>query len=127
MLGPRPKGRPWMPAEDAQLLALLASGLNRPSVALKLKRTVHAIATRKTTLDQQGGPVHVDAPRHPERQLMQHLRSGGWQKAAALPSSPKLIGGLLNKGWIERRGTGKDLAYRITDKGLAAKKAPVRI
>jgi DNA-binding transcriptional regulator PaaX len=34
---------------------------------------------------------------------------------------------LLRKGWIERRGAGNDISYRITDKGLAAKSAPVRI
>ena len=28
-LGPRPTGRQWTPADDAQLLALLASGLDR--------------------------------------------------------------------------------------------------
>ena len=28
-LGPRPKGQPWTPAEDAQLLALLDSKMDR--------------------------------------------------------------------------------------------------
>ena len=46
-LGPRPTGRPWTPAEDEQLLALLASGLDRPSIAQKLKRSVHAITSRE--------------------------------------------------------------------------------
>jgi hypothetical protein len=45
-LGPRPNGRPWTPTEDAQLLALLNSGMDRPLIALKLKRTVVAITTR---------------------------------------------------------------------------------
>jgi hypothetical protein len=62
-----------------------------------------------------------------ERQFMQHLRAGGWVKMSALPPGPKLIDGLLNKGWIERKGAGIDIRYRITDKGLAAKKLPVRI
>jgi hypothetical protein len=35
--------------------------------------------------------------------------------------------GLLGKGWIEQRGAGNDLSYRITNKGLAAKMTPVRI
>jgi hypothetical protein len=64
---------------------------------------------------------------HRERQLMQYLRAGGWVKAATMPSSPKVIEGLLSKAWIERRGTGSDLHYRITTKGLAAKKMLVRI
>jgi hypothetical protein len=46
-LGPRPTGRPWTPAEDEQLLALLASGLDRPSIAQKLKRSVHGITSRE--------------------------------------------------------------------------------
>jgi hypothetical protein len=46
-LGPRPASQPWMPAEDAQLLALLDSKMDRPSIARKLKRTVSAIAKRR--------------------------------------------------------------------------------
>jgi hypothetical protein len=38
--GPRPAGRPWTPAEDAQLLALIDSKMDRPLIARKLKRTV---------------------------------------------------------------------------------------
>ena len=64
---------------------------------------------------------------HRERQFMQYLRSGGWAKAANLPPGRKLIESLLNKGWIEQRGTEKELTFRITDKGLDAKKAPVPI
>ena len=45
-LGPRATGRPWTPAEDEQLLALLASGLDRPSIAQNIKRSVNAITSR---------------------------------------------------------------------------------
>jgi len=69
----------------------------------------------------------MTVPNHRERQFMQELREAGWVRAIALPSSPRVIEGLLNKGWIEQRGTGGDLSYRITDKGLAAKTAPIRI
>jgi hypothetical protein len=48
--GPRPKGRLWTPEEDAQLLALLNSKIDRPSIARKLKRTVSAIHARLNTL-----------------------------------------------------------------------------
>ena len=48
----RPTGPPWTPAEDEQLLALLASGQDRPSIAQKLKRSVHAITKRKSRLNQ---------------------------------------------------------------------------
>jgi hypothetical protein len=53
-LGPRPNGRPWTPAEDAQLLALLESKMDRPSIARKLKRTVSAITTRLMVLKAKG-------------------------------------------------------------------------
>ena len=49
-LDPRPSGRPWTPEEDAQLLALLESKMERPSIALKLKRTVNAITIRLMVL-----------------------------------------------------------------------------
>ena len=42
-LGPRPINRPWTPEEDAQLLALLESKMERHLIARKLKRTVAAI------------------------------------------------------------------------------------
>ena len=64
---------------------------------------------------------------HRERQFMQYLGSGGWANAANLPPGRKLIESLLNKGWIEQRGTEKELTFRITNNGLDAKKAPVPI
>jgi hypothetical protein len=57
---------------------------------------------------------------------MQHLRGAGWVKAAALPDSPKLVRNLVGKGWIELRQAEDGISYRITEKGLAAKMAPVR-
>ena len=69
-----------------------------------------------------------ETPNHREREFMQHLRGGGWVKAIMIPTGgPILIAKLFNKGWIEKRGDGRELAYRITEEGLAAKKAPVRI
>jgi DNA-binding PadR family transcriptional regulator len=70
----------------------------------------------------------MDVPNHRERQFMQHLRAGGWLKASAAPAGEKLIENLLAKGWIEKREiTANEVSYRLTDKGLAAKKAPVRV
>jgi hypothetical protein len=57
---------------------------------------------------------------------MQELRGGGWVKATVLPPFPRTNDGLLGKGWIEQRGAGNDLCYRITQEGLVAKTAPVR-
>jgi chromosome segregation and condensation protein ScpB len=48
-------------------------------------------------------------------------------KVSALPMSEKTIQNLLAKGWVEQHGAGNALAYRITGKGLAAKKTPVRV
>jgi hypothetical protein len=66
-------------------------------------------------------------PTHHERQIMQRLRGNGWVKALAVGGTPKMIQRLLAKGWIERQGSGKEVAYRITEIGLVAKKAPVKI
>jgi hypothetical protein len=68
-------------------------------------------------------------PNHRERQFMQYLRAGGWIDADTLPSSPKTIKNLINKGWIERGqgGSANERFYRITEIGLAAKRAAVPI
>jgi hypothetical protein len=54
---------------------------------------------------------------HHERQLMQRLRGCNWVKGSHLPT--QVISKLLQKGWIERRGTAQDLEYRITDVGMS--------
>jgi chromosome segregation and condensation protein ScpB len=64
-------------------------------------------------------------PNHFERQLMQQLRGRGWVKASGLPPSPRIIGHLLRKGWIEAQGAENDLAYRMTEEGMTAKTAPI--
>jgi hypothetical protein len=69
----------------------------------------------------------MSVPTHRERQFMQHLRGGGWVKASVAPAGEHLIKNLLAKGWIERRGFGNELSYRLTDEGLAAKKMQVPI
>src|SRR5437868_5626949 len=66
-------------------------------------------------------------PTHRERQIMQRLRGNGWVKATTLPDMPKTFERLLAKGWIESQGSRSDLAYRITEMGLTAKKAPIKI
>jgi chromosome segregation and condensation protein ScpB len=66
-------------------------------------------------------------PNHRERQMMQRLRGRGWVKAIELPENPVTLQRLLEKHWVESQGTGRDVAYRITEEGLVAKKAPVRL
>jgi hypothetical protein len=53
MIGPRPTAPPWTPAEDAQLLALLDAKVDRVLIARKLKRTVSAIAKRRSILSKR--------------------------------------------------------------------------
>jgi hypothetical protein len=66
----------------------------------------------------------MNVPHQRERQFMRELRGAGWVKATTLPEAPRVIANLLARGWIE---TNEDKsAYRLTDRGLAAKMAPVR-
>jgi hypothetical protein len=53
--GPRPIGRPWTPEEDAQLLALLESKMDRNLIAQKFKRTVNAITRRLMVIRRATG------------------------------------------------------------------------
>ena len=48
--GPHPTGRQWTDADDAQLLALLESKMDRIVIARRLKRTVLAVGWRKSVL-----------------------------------------------------------------------------
>jgi hypothetical protein len=67
---------------------------------------------------------------HLERQFMQRLRGAGWVKASALPSSPRVVQNLLQKGWIETTKSGPKnevVLYRLTEEGLEAKKLPIPI
>ena len=66
-------------------------------------------------------------PNHRERQFMQQLRGRGWVRAVELPDNRITLQHLLTKHWIESQGIGKEMAYRITADGMAAKKATVRL
>lgn len=57
---------------------------------------------------------------------MQYLREAGWIKARLLPAST-LVESLLRKGWIEQQQQGpkNETYFRLTEKGLEAKKSPV--
>jgi hypothetical protein len=61
-----------------------------------------------------------------QRQFMQPLRSLVWVKAVDLHDSPSMVAKLIANGWIEERGAGSSLEYRLTDAGLAAMKARVK-
>ena len=66
---------------------------------------------------------------HPERQFMQYLRGAGWIKGRTLPRSVRTVKSLLQKGWIEKQHQGpkNEVFFRLTEKGLEAKKSPVPI
>jgi hypothetical protein len=51
--GPHPTGRQWTDADDAQLLALLESKMDRIVIARRLKRTVPAIGQRNSVLKKR--------------------------------------------------------------------------
>jgi hypothetical protein len=53
MTGPRPAGLPWTRGEEDQLRAMLEAGMKTPAIALKLRRTVSAVRTRKTILNRR--------------------------------------------------------------------------
>ena len=52
-LGPRPASQAWTPADDAQLLTLLDSKMDRALIAWNLKRTISAISKRRAILDKR--------------------------------------------------------------------------
>ena len=58
---------------------------------------------------------------------MQHLRGASWVNATGLPDSPRIIANLITKGWVECQQTESRTAYRLTEMGLQAKKAPIQI
>jgi hypothetical protein len=50
MVGPRPAGRPWTPAEEVQLRKLIASKIKVGLIARKLKRSPGAVYARISSL-----------------------------------------------------------------------------
>ena len=110
---------------DDRLLSRTLAGVRSPIFVRRWARRRLMACLR---CKRNPGKVEMDVPTHRERQFMQHLRAGGWVKANVAPAGARLIENLLAKGWIEKRGVvPNDISYRITDKGLAAKKMPVRV
>jgi hypothetical protein len=79
------------------------------------------------SLNAAADAEEMTVPNHRERQFMQQLRGAGWVKATALPATPRVIANLLSKGWIESHDSEGTVKYRLTDQGLAAKTAPVKL
>jgi hypothetical protein len=53
MTGRHPAGLPWTRGEEDQLRVMLEAGMKTPAIALKLRRTVSAVRTRKTILNRR--------------------------------------------------------------------------
>jgi hypothetical protein len=125
--------RPWTADELKKLENLTEAGQTAVEIATILHRTPTSIYAKLQSLDikrenaarlvEHTLKAHI--PNQRERQLMQQLRVAGWVKVTSLPQSPRVIAILLAKGWIDTNEDGT--AYRLTDKGLAAKTAPMRI
>ena len=62
---------------------------------------------------------------HYQRNFMQYLRGGNWVSVTALPDSPNTKAKVVKFGWVEQRGRGPEVCYRITESGLEALKAPI--
>ncbi len=62
-------------------------------------------------------------PSHWQRQLMQRILDQGSVRGFELSEHPRTIKILLEKGWIESSGGGRDRIYRVTEEGLSAKRA----
>jgi hypothetical protein len=56
---------------------------------------------------------------------MQYLQVGGWQKANALPDSPRVIEKLLAKGWIERSRVPRTASFIESLKKAPGKKTRI--
>ena len=93
----------------------------------RIVRTCRIVWIKQNRIGVEFETKEQSAITHRERQFLQYLRDTNWQRAASLPNSAKLISKLLENGWVERRGEGNNVAYRITSNGLAAKIRPVKI
>ena len=60
-----------------------------------------------------------------QRNFMQYLRKGNWVSIAALPDAPSTRSKVVELGWVEQRGGGPEVCYRITESGLEALRAPM--
>jgi hypothetical protein len=76
MTGPRPAGRPWTPAEEAQLRELIISRVKVGLIAKKLKRSQGAIYARISSLKKP--PRHLGfgrLPRSPPSERLAHAKA----------------------------------------------------
>jgi hypothetical protein len=82
MTGPRPAGRPWTPAEEAQLRELIISRVKVGLIAKKLKRSPGAVYARINSLKKP--PRDLGFGRH-----LRQLPSERLAHVKALNSEPE--------------------------------------
>ena len=75
MTGPRPAGRPWTPAEEAQLRELILSRVKVGLIAKKLKRSPGAVHARINSLKKPPRPSIGGPPRSLPSERLAHARA----------------------------------------------------
>ena len=90
---------------------------------LEIANTVGATSDRGA----KGSGMMKPYPTYRQREVLQFLMQGDWVPILKLiPVGDKLLGNLLEVGWIERSPDTGDL-YRITEAGRIAFRTPVPI
>jgi hypothetical protein len=56
---------------------------------------------------------------------MQRVIDRGWIKDVELPQGSQTVKGMVQKGWLKSEAEGWGFIYRITEEGIAAKRALV--
>jgi hypothetical protein len=116
----RIKPKRWTPSEDAELMRLARSGVSEPDIARQLGRSIIATIPRTAKLKTK----RYLPPTSTQRQFMQRLRTDKWRRL--LTAGNRLLVGMIENGWIERRGIEPDQEVRLTPAGLEALRATLR-
>jgi hypothetical protein len=124
----KPRPQDWSEAEMSRLKDMTRRKAGTPrdcSRAWSARR----IGEEESARVRIGAPqkMTMKPPNSRQRQIMQYLRGAGWVKAAGMPDSPKIIADLIEKGWLEVQQTEGGHAYRLTEPGLQAMKAPLPV
>ena len=75
MTGPRPAGRPWTPAEEAQLSELIISRVKVGLIAKKLKRSPGAVYARINSLKKPPRNLPVGAQPLPSARMAAYAQT----------------------------------------------------
>ena len=72
--------------------------------------------------DDMRGKLSTQGVNASQRKVMDYLRSGGWTAVSKLPFSvgSLTMERLVQNGWIERQGEGRNCEIKLTPQGLEA-------